>query len=87
MGVACAWQGQRLQVMSTMPVLSQPRAAEGQPIWCMILSPQAYSARLRLPRGKATHEQQGIVEDVMDMLQLRHVQHQVVGTAEKRGVR
>ncbi|GAB4822174.1 hypothetical protein N2152v2_009220 [Parachlorella kessleri] len=46
----------------------------------------AYSARLRLPRGKASHEQQGIVEDVMDMLQLRHVQHQVVGTAEKRGV-
>ena len=50
-------------------------------------SSQAYSARLRLPRGKAPREQQGVVEDVVDMLQLRHVQHHVVGTAEKRGIR
>ena len=46
-----------------------------------------YSARLRLAASKPLPEQRLLVEDVVDALQLRHVQHQVVGSAERRGIR
>eukprot|EP00887_Chlorella_sp_A99_P006238 scaffold3.g6238.t1 len=46
----------------------------------------AFSARLRLSKVKPLAEQLAIVEDVLDVLQLRHVQHHVVGTVEKRGI-
>ena len=36
-----------------------------------------YSARLRLARTKPLPEQLALVEDVLDVLQLRHVAHQV----------
>jgi len=45
-----------------------------------------YSARLRLSKSKSLKEQMAIVDDVINVLQLRHVQHQVVGNAEKRGI-
>ena len=45
-----------------------------------------FNARLRLSRTKSVSEQMLIVEDVIGVLQLRHVQHQVVGNAEKRGI-
>ncbi|PRW59962.1 white-brown complex 30 [Chlorella sorokiniana] len=45
-----------------------------------------YSARLRLSAGKPLREQLALVEDCIDLLQLRHVQHQVVGMVEKRGI-
>lgn len=45
-----------------------------------------YSARLRLSATKPLKEQLAIVDDVINVLQLRHVQHQVVGTAERRGI-
>ena len=45
-----------------------------------------YSARLRLSKSKSLKDQMLIVEDVINVLQLRHVQHQVVGNAEKRGI-
>ena len=45
-----------------------------------------YSARLRLARTKPLREQLALVEDVLDVLQLRHVAHQVVGSAERRGI-
>ena len=46
-----------------------------------------YSARLRLAASKPLPEQRLLVEDVVDALQLRHVQHQVVGSVEGRGIR
>ncbi len=45
-----------------------------------------FNARLRLSKGKTVKEQMLIVDDVINVLQLRHVQHQVVGNAEKRGI-
>ena len=45
-----------------------------------------FNARLRLSKTKTVKEQMLIVEDVINVLQLRHVQHQVVGNAEKRGI-
>ena len=45
-----------------------------------------FNARLRLSKTKSVQEQMLIVEDVINVLQLRHVQHQVVGNAEKRGI-
>lgn len=45
-----------------------------------------YSARLRLSAAKPQKEQVAIVEDVINVLQLRHIQNQVVGTAERRGI-
>lgn len=45
-----------------------------------------FNARLRLSKTKSVQEQMLIVEDVISVLQLRHVQHQVVGNAEKRGI-
>ena len=45
-----------------------------------------YSARLRLAAAKPLREQRLLVEDVVDALQLRHVQHQIVGSAERRGI-
>jgi ABC-type multidrug transport system ATPase subunit len=45
-----------------------------------------YSARLRLSAAKPLKEQLAIVDDVINVLQLRHIQHQVVGTAERRGI-
>jgi len=45
-----------------------------------------FNARLRLSKTKSVKEQMMIVEDVISVLQLRHVQHQVVGNAEKRGI-
>jgi hypothetical protein len=79
-----------------MQTASKPATGEGSsygpeapqnnsPCWASL--PQVYNARLRLSRSKPTGEQLAIVDDVVDMLQLRHVQHQVVGTAERRGIR
>ncbi|KAL6769007.1 hypothetical protein ACKKBF_B17105 [Auxenochlorella protothecoides x Auxenochlorella symbiontica] len=45
-----------------------------------------YSARLRLSTSKPRQEQMDIVDDVLDVLQLRHVQHQIVGSVERRGI-
>lgn len=45
-----------------------------------------YSARLRLSAAKPLKEQLAIVDDVINVLQLRHVQHNVVGSAERRGI-
>ncbi|KAL4536815.1 hypothetical protein Ndes2526A_g06320 [Nannochloris sp. 'desiccata'] len=45
-----------------------------------------YSARLRLSAAKPLREQLAIVDDVVNVLQLRHVQHSVVGSAERRGI-
>ena len=45
-----------------------------------------YSARLRLSAAKPLKEQFAIVDDVINVLQLRHVQHSVVGSAERRGI-
>lgn len=45
-----------------------------------------YSARLRLSSSKPRREQLDVVDDVLDLLQLRHVQHQVVGCVERRGI-
>jgi ABC-type multidrug transport system ATPase subunit len=45
-----------------------------------------YSARLRLSAAKPLREQFAIVDDVINVLQLRHVQHSVVGSAERRGI-
>lgn len=47
----------------------------------------AYSARLRLSAAKPASEKAALVEDCVDLLQLRHVQHQVVGSVERRGIR
>ena len=47
---------------------------------------QVYSARLRLSTSKPLAEQMAIVDDVTDVLQLRHCQHQVVGSVERRGI-
>jgi ABC-type multidrug transport system ATPase subunit len=47
----------------------------------------AYNARLRLSAAKPAAERAALVEDCIDLLQLRHVQHQVVGTVERRGIR
>jgi len=47
----------------------------------------AYSARLRLSASKPASEKAALVEDCIDLLQLRHVQHQVVGNVERRGIR
>ncbi|KAL4458314.1 hypothetical protein ABPG75_013179 [Micractinium tetrahymenae] len=46
----------------------------------------AYSARLRLSAAKPAEEKAALVEDCVDLLQLRHVQHQVVGSVERRGI-
>lgn len=45
-----------------------------------------YSARLRLSAAKPLREQLAIVDDVINVLQLRHVQHNIVGSAERRGI-
>lgn len=45
-----------------------------------------YSARLRLSAAKPLKEQMALVDDVVNVLQLRHVQHNVIGTAERRGI-
>lgn len=45
-----------------------------------------YSARLRLSAGKPLKEQMALVDDVINILQLRHVQHNVVGSVERRGI-
>ena len=46
-----------------------------------------YSARLRLSAGKALRDKLALVDDCVELLQLRHVQHQVVGSVECRGIR
>ena len=46
-----------------------------------------YNALLRLSKGKPHAEKMAVVEDVIDVLQLRRVQHQVVGCVERRGIR
>jgi ABC-type uncharacterized transport system YnjBCD ATPase subunit len=45
-----------------------------------------FSARLRLSATKPLKEQMAVVDDVIDILQLRHVQHSVVGSVERRGI-
>ena len=46
-----------------------------------------YSAWLRNPKYMRTRAKHDLVDDVIDVLNLRSVQHSVVGTAEKRGIR
>ena len=46
-----------------------------------------YSAWLRNPKYMRTRAKGDLVDDVIDVLNLRSVQHSVVGTAEKRGIR
>ena len=46
-----------------------------------------YSAWLRNPKYMRTRAKHDLVDDVIDLLNLRSVQHSVVGTAEKRGIR
>lgn len=46
-----------------------------------------YSAWLRSPKYVRTRAKGDLVDDVIDVLNLRSVQHSVVGTAEKRGIR
>ena len=46
-----------------------------------------YSAWLRSPKYMRTRAKHDLVDDVIDVLNLRSVQHSVVGTAEKRGFR
>lgn len=46
-----------------------------------------YNALLRLSAGKPAGEKLALVEDVLDVLQLRRVQHQIVGSVERRGIR
>lgn len=45
-----------------------------------------YSAWLRNPKYMRTRAKHDLVDDVIDVLNLRSVQHSVVGTAEKRGI-
>ncbi|KAL0020410.1 hypothetical protein WJX77_000240 [Trebouxia sp. C0004] len=45
-----------------------------------------YSAWLRNPKYMRTRAKGDLVDDVIDVLNLRSVQHSVVGTAEKRGI-
>ena len=45
-----------------------------------------FSARLRLSAAKPLREQLAIVDDVLTVLQLRGVQHQLVGSVERRGI-
>lgn len=46
-----------------------------------------YSAWLRSPKYVRTRAKGDLVDDVIHVLNLRSVQHSVVGTAEKRGIR
>ena len=46
-----------------------------------------YSAWLRNPKYMRTRAKGDLVDDVINVLNLRSVQHSVVGTAEKRGIR
>ncbi|KAL6748717.1 hypothetical protein V8C86DRAFT_1122712 [Haematococcus lacustris] len=47
----------------------------------------SYAAHLRLPRDLAdAHRRAAVIEDALDMLQLRHIQHYRVGSVEKRGI-
>ena len=46
-----------------------------------------YSPWLRNPKYIRTRAKGDLVDDVIDVLSLRSVQHSVVGTAEKRGIR
>ena len=47
----------------------------------------AYSAKLRCAVSEAAVQLSEVVDDVVELLRLRHVQHSVVGSVEKRGVR
>ena len=46
-----------------------------------------YSAWLRNPKYMQTRAKGDLVDNVIDVLSLRSVQHSVVDTAEKRGIR
>eukprot|EP00884_Botryococcus_braunii_P009426 jgi/Botrbrau1/18485/Bobra.0072s0065.1 len=46
----------------------------------------AYSAWLRSEKGMKTAAKGQVVDDVIDLLRLRHVQHSLVGSVEKRGI-
>ncbi len=45
-----------------------------------------YSARLKLPPSLSRSQQASLVEDALTILQLRPVQHSIVGSVERRGV-
>ena len=45
-----------------------------------------FAARLRLQRDMSDLQRELVVKDVVDMLQLAHVQGSLVGGAEKRGI-
>jgi ABC-type lipopolysaccharide export system ATPase subunit len=47
----------------------------------------AYSAKLRCAASERAAHLSEVVDDVVELLRLRHVQHSVVGSVEKRGVR
>lgn len=47
----------------------------------------SYSAKLRCMATEGRAYLSDVVDDVIELLGLRHVQHSVVGSVEKRGVR
>ncbi len=47
----------------------------------------AYSAWLRSARHVPHKSKHDVVDDIIDVLALNHIQHSVVGSAEKRGIR
>ncbi len=47
----------------------------------------AFAAHLKLPRDLAdSHRRQAVLDDALEMLQLKHIQHYRVGSVEKRGI-
>ena len=47
----------------------------------------AYSAWLRSARHVPHKSKHDVVDDIIDVLALNHIQHSVVGSAERRGIR
>ena len=47
----------------------------------------AYSAWLRSARHVPHRAKHDVVDDIINVLALDHIQHSVVGSAEKRGIR
>jgi ABC-type multidrug transport system ATPase subunit len=45
-----------------------------------------YSSRLRMPASATDAERDAIVEDSLNLLQIDHIRHSVVGSVEKRGI-
>ena len=43
-------------------------------------------ATLRLPRTMTAAQRIGIVQDILDVLDIKRIQHSLIGSAEKRGI-